>query len=48
MGLTKEEYQALLPEQREEADEKARQIYLQAGADHVVRDIRGVLELVSE
>ena len=48
MGLTKEEYEALLPEQREEADEKARQIYLQAGADHVVRDIRGVLELVSE
>lgn len=46
MGLTQEEYEALLPEEREAADKKAEQIYLEAGADYVVRDVRGVLDLI--
>lgn len=46
MGLTQEEYEALSPEEREAADKKAEQIYLEAGADYVVRDVRGVLDLI--
>lgn len=46
MGLTCEEYENLSPEEREEADKKAEQVYLEAGADYVVRDIRGILDLV--
>ena len=46
MGLTQEEYEALSPEEREAADKKAEQIYLEAGADYVVRDVRGVLDFI--
>ena len=43
MGLTQEEYEALTPKAREAADKKAEQTYLEAGADYVVKDIRGIL-----
>ena len=46
MGLTQEEYEALSPEEREAADKKAEQIYLEAGADYIVRDVRGVLDFI--
>ena len=46
MGLSEEEYQALSGEQKEEACEKVRQKYLDTGADAVVMDIRGILELL--
>lgn len=46
MGLTREEYEALPEEEREAADKKAEKIYLDAGADHVVKDVRGILELL--
>ncbi|MFR8537332.1 MAG: HAD family hydrolase [Lacrimispora saccharolytica] len=46
MGLTQEEYEALTPEAREAADKKAEQTYLEAGADYVVKDIRGILDLI--
>ena len=46
MGLTQEEYEALSPEEREAADKKAEQTYLEAGVDYVVRDVRGVLDFI--
>ena len=46
MGLTQEEYEALSPEEREAADKKAEQTYLEAGADYIVRDVRGVLDFI--
>lgn len=46
MGLTQEEYEALTPEAREAADKKAEQTYLETGADYVVKDIRGILDLI--
>ena len=46
MGLTQEEYEALSPEEWEAADKKAEQTYLEAGADYVVRDVRGVLDFI--
>lgn len=46
MGLTQEEYEALSPEEREAADKKAEQTYLEAEADYIVRDVRGVLDFI--
>ena len=46
MGLSMEEYEALSPEDREYACKTVSRKFLEAGADWVVRDIRGVLELI--
>ena len=46
MGLSMAEYEALSPEDREHACKIVSQRFLEAGADWVVRDIRGVLELI--
>ena len=46
MGLTKEEYAALSPEEREAKVKAVTKRYMDAGADAVVQDIRGVLELI--
>ena len=46
MGLTQEEYEALSEKEREAADKKAEKTYLEAGADYVVRDMRGILDLM--
>ena len=46
MGLTKEEYESLNEKDKAEADKRVERVYLEAGADHVIRDIRGVLDLV--
>lgn len=47
VGLTQAEYEGLSKEEKEAANQKAAEIYFAAGADYVVQDIRGVLELVS-
>ena len=46
MGLSMAEYEALSPEDREYACKTVSRKFLEAGADWVVRDIRGVLELI--
>ena len=46
MGLTREEYLALEPQKREEMIQTVTERYLEAGADLVLQDIRGLLELV--
>ncbi len=46
MGLTIEEYEALSDEERASKDAVVKQRYLDAGADAVIQDIRGVLEYV--
>ncbi|MDD3794879.1 MAG: phosphonoacetaldehyde hydrolase [Lachnospiraceae bacterium] len=46
IGLSKEEYEALPESRREQVLEEAAKKYEEAGADAVIRDIRGVLEYV--
>lgn len=46
IGLTEEEFQNLSKEEREELLKAATKKYKEAGADAVIRDIRGVLELI--
>ena len=46
MGLTKEEYAALSPEERGAKVQAVKKRYMDAGADAVVQDIRGVLEMI--
>lgn len=46
MGLTKAEWEALPAAEQEKRAEEVEKRYLEAGADYVVRDIRGVLEIV--
>ena len=43
LALSQEEYEALSPEERENRKEAVRKRYLEAGADAVVEDIRGIL-----
>lgn len=45
-GLSEEEFLSLSPDAREEVLEQAEKQYLAAGADWVVRDIRGVLDIL--
>lgn len=44
MGLSQKEYEALSPEERETRTEAVRKRYLEAGADAVAEDIRGILQ----
>lgn len=46
VGLSQREFEALSPEERQMLCEQARKKYLEAGADCVVNDIRGILELI--
>lgn len=46
VGLSQREFEALSPEERAKLCEQARKKYLEAGADCVVNDIRGILELI--
>lgn len=46
MGLTKEEYESLSAAERAVYDDKTKKSYIEAGADYVIQDIRGLLELV--
>lgn len=46
MGLTREEYEALSADEKEKRDKVTAEKYRQAGADAVIQDIRGLLELV--
>ncbi|MGN0136444.1 phosphonoacetaldehyde hydrolase [Anaerotignum sp.] len=45
-GLTQAEYEALTAEEKETLYQKVANIYYEAGADYVVRDIRGIVKLV--
>lgn len=45
MGLTKAEFEALDEEERQARMKDVEKRYLEAGADYVVRDIRGILKL---
>ena len=45
-GLTQAEYEALTAEEKEDLHQKVADTYYAAGADYVVKDIRGVLDLV--
>lgn len=47
LGLTQAEYEGLSKKEKEAANKKAAETYFAVGADYVVQDIRGVLELVS-
>lgn len=46
MGLTEEEYNALSEEEKQTNCERVRKIYLDAGADFVIQDIREILSFI--
>src|SRR5699024_8965576 len=46
MGLSQEEYEALSETERQEKLSQAEEKYKKAGADAVVRDIRGILDYI--
>lgn len=46
LGFSQKEFEALTEAQKEECYKKAEKVYREAGADYVVRDIRGVLDIV--
>lgn len=48
MGLTKEEYDKLTEGEKAEAKERAKEKFIFAGADYVIDDIRGILDLIEE
>lgn len=48
MGITQEEYEALSEEQQQVERDRVEKIYLDAGADYVVQDIRGVLDYLRQ
>lgn len=48
MGMTQEEYEALSEEQQQVERDRVEKIYLDAGADYVVQDIRGILDYLQQ
>lgn len=46
MGLKEDEYNKLTNEEKEKICEKTSELFFEAGADYVVKDIRGILELL--
>ena len=46
VGLSEKEMEALSCEERSQVFDKARKAYLEAGADWVVEDIRGIFDLI--
>ena len=46
MGLTKDEYEHLSQDEQNKLDLKVTSAYQDAGADYIIRDIRGLLDLV--
>lgn len=47
MGLTKDEYDSLSEEEKNKEIKRVTDIYNKAGADYVIKDIRGVIDLVN-
>ena len=45
LSYTKEEYESLTPAKRMAECQRVTDIYKEAGADHVIKDISGLLEL---
>lgn len=48
MGLTQEEYDKLTEGEKAEAKERVKEKFISAGADYVIDDIRGILDLIEE
>ena len=48
MGMTKEEYEALSEEEKQVEKDRVAKIYVEAGADGVIEDIRGILDYLGE
>lgn len=48
MGLTKEEYDKLTEGEKAEAKERVKEKFISTGADYVIDDIRGILDLIEE
>ena len=48
VGLNEAEYNALDEQAKKELHEKARKIYLDAGADYVIEDITELPEVIAE
>lgn len=46
LGFSQEEFESFTEEQKEDCYKNAEKVYIEAGADYVVRDIRGVLDIV--
>ncbi len=46
MGFTQEEYESLSPEEKQAKSEKVKKIFLDAGADFVIQDMRGLVTLI--
>nr|WP_317282221.1 phosphonoacetaldehyde hydrolase [uncultured Sellimonas sp.] len=46
MGLSEEEFKMLSEEEKEMHLKKAEEVYKNAGADYVIRDIRGILDII--
>mgnify|MGYP000847066000 CR=1 FL=1 len=46
VGLTENEFNALTSERKRETAKKAADIYINAGADFVIDDIRGILDII--
>ncbi|MDD2970937.1 MAG: phosphonoacetaldehyde hydrolase [Lachnospiraceae bacterium] len=46
MGYSRESYEKLTEQEKEKAVERATKTYLDAGADDVIQDIRGILQLL--
>lgn len=46
MGLTKEEYEALSPEEKQEKCGKVKAEFLEAGADHVILNMEDLLKMI--
>lgn len=46
MGLTQEEYESLSSEEKHAKSDKVKKIFLDAGADFVIQDMRGLVTLI--
>lgn len=48
MALTMKEYESLSEEEKKKERERTEKVFMDAGADYVIKDIRGVLEIIEE
>lgn len=45
-GITEDEYNKMNDEEREKITKRVEQLYKEAGADYVIKDIRGIIEII--
>ena len=48
MGLTMEEYNNLSKENKEKEIERVKKTYKNAGADYIINDIRGIIDIIND